>query len=59
MSSAAMNIQASAAVNLTASGVFNVSAAMANFSGAVRCTSLIATAVVGTVYTPTRGLILP
>jgi uncharacterized protein involved in type VI secretion and phage assembly len=58
-SSAVMNIQSSAAVNLTASGVFNVNAAMANFSGAVRCTSLIATAVVGTAYTPTRGTVLP
>jgi uncharacterized protein involved in type VI secretion and phage assembly len=58
-SSAAMNIQASAAVNLTAGAVLNVSAALANFSGAVKCTALIATAVVGTAYAPTRGTILP
>jgi len=59
MSSAAMNIQASAAVNLTASGVFNCNAALANFSGVVRCSALIASAVVGAAYTPTRGTILP
>jgi uncharacterized protein involved in type VI secretion and phage assembly len=59
MSSAALNIQASAAVNLTASGVFNCNAALANFSGVVRCTAMIATAVVGAAYTPTRGTILP
>jgi uncharacterized protein involved in type VI secretion and phage assembly len=59
MSSAALNIQASAAVNLTASGVFNVNAALANFSGVVRCSAMIASAVVGAAYTPTRGTILP
>lgn len=58
-STAVMNIQASAAVNLTAGAVLNVNAALANFSGAVKCTALIATAVVGAAYTPTRGTILP
>jgi uncharacterized protein involved in type VI secretion and phage assembly len=59
MSSAAMNIQASAAVNLTAGAALNVSAGLANFSGAIKCTAIIATAVVGTVYSPSRGTILP
>jgi uncharacterized protein involved in type VI secretion and phage assembly len=58
-SSAVMNVESSAAMNLTASGVLNVSASMANFSGAIRCTSIVATGVVGTAYTPTRGTLLP
>lgn len=59
MSSAAMNIQASAAVNLTAGGVLNVNSALANFSGVVRCSAIIASAVVGSAYTPSYGTILP
>lgn len=58
-SSAAMNIQASAAVNLKAGAILNVNAALANFSGVVRCSALIASAVVGAAYMPTRGTILP
>jgi len=58
-SSAVMNVESSAAMNLTASGVLNVNAGMANFSGAIRCTSIVATGVVGTAYTPTRGTVLP
>ncbi len=58
-SSAAMNIQAAAAVNLSPGAVLNVNAALANFSGAIKCTAIIATAVVGAVYSPSRGTILP
>jgi uncharacterized protein involved in type VI secretion and phage assembly len=58
-SSAMMTIQSSAAMNLTASGVLNVNASMANFAGAIRCTSIVATGVVGTAFTPTRGTVLP
>jgi uncharacterized protein involved in type VI secretion and phage assembly len=59
MSSAAMNIQASAAVNLTAGAVLNVNAGLANFTGAIKCTAIIAPAVVGVLYSPSRGTILP
>ena len=58
-SSAAMNIEASAAINVTAGAVLNVTAGLANFSGAIKCTAIIATAVVGTIYSPSRGTILP
>jgi len=62
---AAMTIQSSAALSVTASGVCSVtagvlsfSAAMASFSGVVQCTTLIATTVVGTTYTPGVGNLL-
>lgn len=58
-SSAAMNIQASAAVNLTAGAVLNVNAGLANFTGAIKCSAIIAPAVVGLLYSPSRGTILP
>jgi uncharacterized protein involved in type VI secretion and phage assembly len=58
-SSAVMNVESSAAMNLTASGVLNVNTTLANFSGAIRCASIVATGVVGTAYTPTRGTVLP
>lgn len=58
-SSAAMNIQASAAVNLTAGAVLNVNAGLANFTGAIKCSAIVAQAVVGLVYSPSRGTILP
>ncbi len=37
------------------SGVVNVNAAMADFSGVVKCSVLMATTVVGTTYTPGAG----
>jgi uncharacterized protein involved in type VI secretion and phage assembly len=62
---AAMTIQASAALSVTASGmcsvtagVLSVSAGMASFSGVLQCTTLIATTVVGTTYTPGVGNLL-
>jgi hypothetical protein len=58
-SSAAMTIQASAAVNLTAGAALNVNAALANFTGAIKCSAIIAQAVVGLIYSPSRGTILP
>jgi uncharacterized protein involved in type VI secretion and phage assembly len=69
-SSAVMNVKASAAVNLEASGMMaikasgvvtltagmlSVSAGMASFSGVVQCSTLIATTVVGSTYTPGAG----
>jgi len=58
-SSGVMNLQASAVCNLKAGALLNVNAALANFSGVVRCSALIAPAVVGGAYVPTRGTILP
>lgn len=49
----ALNVTASV-TNLT-SGVLNVNGGIANFSGVVRCSALIAQAVVGQAYTPGLG----
>ncbi len=54
---AAANITAAAAINLTCTA-FNVNAAISNFNGVVRSTTLVSTAVVGTVYTPGLGNLL-
>ncbi len=43
-----------ATIDATA-GIVNVDAPMATFSGVVQCTTLIATTVVGTTYTPGAG----
>ncbi len=49
------NVQVNASqVNVTA-GQVSVNAAMAQFSGVVQCSTLIATTVVGTSYTPGAG----
>lgn len=61
MESAGITIQAAATVKVQASsvevsaGLVTVDAAMAKFSGVVKCETLIATAVVSTSYTPGAG----
>ena len=54
---AAANITAGAAINLTCS-VFNVNAAISNFNGVVRTSTLVSTAVASPVYTPGLGNLL-
>ncbi len=53
VSSATVEVQASQ-VNISA-GMVQVDAAMSQFSGVVKCDTLIATSVVGTSYTPGAG----
>jgi uncharacterized protein involved in type VI secretion and phage assembly len=53
-SSAVMNIQASGLVNVTAS-LLNVTAPMATFSGVVQATTVIASSVVSSTYSPGVG----
>lgn len=50
----AASITAAGACSVTATA-FSVNAAIATFSGVVQATSLISTAVVGSVYTPSAG----
>jgi uncharacterized protein involved in type VI secretion and phage assembly len=54
VTSSKVEIQASAEVSVTAGSV-TVDAGMASFSGVVKCSTLIADAVVGTSYTPGAG----
>lgn len=54
---AAANITAGAAINLTCS-VFNVNAAISNFNGVVRTSTLVSTSVVSPAYTPGLGNLL-
>lgn len=61
-SSGAMNVEASAALNIKASGVVNltasvlsVSAPVATFSGVLQASTVVATSVVSSVYSPGVG----
>lgn len=60
----AVSIQAAAKVTISAgqvevsAGMVTVDAGMAKFSGVVQCSTLIATSVVGTSYTPGAGNLL-
>jgi uncharacterized protein involved in type VI secretion and phage assembly len=61
MDTQGVSVQAASKVSVSASkvdvsaGMVNVDAGMAKFSGVVKCTTLIATTVVGNTYTPGAG----
>jgi len=55
---ASVAIQAQGALNLTATGILNVTAPMATFSGVVQATTVIATSVISSSYSPGAGNLL-